>query len=221
MNFLWPSKPEQIQNPDKFIELWDSMGTLKNWGVQLKKNGCRCLPHIKPGSTILFDRHGKTLTMGLEKDWSILREIFKNETLLDGELIGRKQGEVSNRLYLWDLPYWNGLANMNMSYKTRYEMLRNIFFEFAMAKNYDVFQTPEWEYIEFPAITYKITVGVAKTWPAQDWRKLIAAVKYNGSKGENEGLVFKDLTHDMSWSIIKTREIKGQLKFLLKYWDGK
>jgi hypothetical protein len=45
----------------------------------------------------------------------------------------------------------------------------------------------------------------------------LKAVNYAGSTGENEGLVFKEVTHNLHWSQVKTKDIKEQKKFLLKY----
>jgi ATP-dependent DNA ligase len=206
--FLYPSKPKEIRDPEKLIVTLKDLRKLGNYRVQIKKNGCRAIPVLDEKVTI-FDRAHTTLTVSTEKDWSPLNQIFPKNTILDGELIGRKQGEVSNRLYLWDMPYVGGEDLTKVSYEERYQELRKLFLDFTAKPQID----PEWSWIEVG----NINIGIAKSYPADNWRDLLERVKFEGSTGENEGIVFKDITHHLSWDRWKTREINEQVKFLLKY----
>jgi hypothetical protein len=207
--FLFPSKPKEVSNPAAFIETLKGLGKLQNWRVQIKKNGCRAESDIQDAVTI-YNRQNSILTVSTEMDWSPLKSIFPKNSLLDGELIGRKQGETSNRLYLWDLPYVGSTDLMQVPYKERYDELFHLFTE---AANGGIVSDPEWAWADFG----KVVIGVAKMYPAEDWEKLLDAVKFEGSTGCNEGLVFKDITNSLGWDRWKTRDIKEQVKFLLKY----
>lgn len=209
--FLYPSKPREISDPEKLISTLKELGKLENYRVQIKKNGCRSIPNVDEKVTI-YDRRNSILTVSTEMDWSPLKDIFPKNSLLDGELIGRKQGEVSNRLYLWDIPVCGGEDLTKVSYQERYNELWDLFSKFA-AKYTDAILDPEWTWIKVG----KITVGVAKSYPAFQWEDLLKSVEYEGSTGENEGIVFKDVTHPLGWNRWKTSDIKEQVKFLLKY----
>jgi len=210
--FLYPSKPKEISEPERLIATLRDLGRLGNYRVQIKKNGCRALPAVEEKVTI-YDRAHTTLTVSVEKDWSPLKKIFPLNSLLDGELIGRKQGEVSNRLYLWDMPICGGEDLTKVSYAERYQELHNLFIEFASNHLMKINYNPEWDWVEFS----NVIVGVAKCHHAEMWNGLLESVKFAGSTGENEGIVFKDITHHLSWDHWKTRDIKEQVKFLLKY----
>ena len=179
----------------------------------MKKNGSRTIPEITSSRVTMWDRKHTTLTPSTENDWKVLKDIFGNGVLLDGELIGRKQGEISNRLYLWDMPIHHLTSLAKWDYEERYTLLQVVFRDYASKNNLHILEAPEQEYIHLD----KITIGVAKSFKPETWRDFLKTIKYDGTTGENEGLVFKDFTHDLSWSLSKTKEIKEQLKFLLKY----
>jgi hypothetical protein len=153
------------------------------------------------------------LTPSTENDWNPIKEIYGSNSLLDGELIGRKQGEISNRLYLWDLPIYTGKNLTKLNYENRYTMLEVLFRDFASKNNLKILEAPEQIYVHIE----KIIIGIAKSFESETWRDFLKGINYNGTTGENEGLVFKDFTHNLSWDSAKTKEIKEQLKFLLKY----
>jgi hypothetical protein len=211
--FLWPSKPNLIYNPDSIIENWKKLGILKNFKFQLKKNGSRTIPETTDSGVTMWDRKHTTLTPSTESDWNPIKEIFGSNSLLDGELIGRKQGEISNRLYLWDLPIYSKISLIKYSYEERYATLIGVFKDYASRNSIHILEDPSQIYIHIK----KITIGVAKSFDPETWKDFVKGIKYDGSTGENEGLVFKDFTHNLSWDLAKTREIKEQLKFLLKY----
>lgn len=213
--FLWPSKPREISDPDKLIETLRDLKKLDNYRVQIKKNGSRAIVWIDENSKVtIYDRRNTTLTMAMEKDWSALGKIFPARTLLDGELIGRKQGEISNRLYLWDMPVCGGTDLTKVSYNERYQELISLFV--GKDSGYELAgwtENHEWFWRNYDSVI----VGIAKVHPAENWKNLLMSVNYQGSTGENEGIVFKDITHPLSWDRSKTRDIKEQVKFLLKY----
>lgn len=211
--FLWPSKPKLIYNPDSMIETWKKLGILKNFKFQLKKNGSRTIPETTDSGVTMWDRKHTTLTPSTESNWNLIKEIFGNNSLLDGELIGRKQGEISNRLYLWDLPIHTGYSLIKTPYGDRYDRLQDTFGNYVIKNNIKLLETPEQIYVHIE----KIVIGVAKSFEPETWKDFVKSINYKGTTGENEGLVFKDFTHDLSWSPSKTKEIKEQLKFLLKY----
>jgi len=211
--FLWPSKPKIIYNPDSIIENLRKLDILKNYKFQLKKNGSRTIPEITDSRVTMWDRNHTTLTPSIESDWNILKEIFQNDTLLDGELIGRKQGEISNRLYLWDIPVFQGKDLTKLSYKNRYDILTVVFKNYALNQGKHILEAPEQIYLNLGSVV----IGIAKSFELESWKDFLKGIKYDGSTGENEGLVFKDFQHNLSWSLTKTKEIKEQLKFLLKY----
>jgi len=213
MQFLWPSKPEMIYDPDAMIKVWSDLGKLQNIRVQLKKNGCRAIVSIEGGKVTIFDRHGTTLTVGLESNWDPLLKLFPDKTILDGELIGRKQGEKSNRLYLWDMPVCGGEDLTKVSYQERYDELHFFLESWQELTKPKVHDDPEWVWFE----SGKVAIGQAKSYLADQWLELLKAVNYAGSTGENEGLVFKEVTHNLHWSQVKTKDIPEQKKFLLKY----
>jgi hypothetical protein len=171
------------------------------------------IPETTGSGVIMWDRKHTTLTPSTENDWNPIKEIFGSNSLLDGELIGRKQGEISNRLYLWDLPIYNGKSLIKFNYETRYELLKAVFKTYAAINNLHILEDPTQIYIHIK----KITIGVAKSFEPETWKDFLKGIKYDGTTGENEGLVFKDFTHNLSWDPAKTKEIKEQLKFLLKY----
>ena len=211
--FLWPSKPREINDPEKLIETLNDLGKLDNYRVQVKKNGARAISSIESKVTI-YDRRNTMLTMAMEKDWSALLKIFPTNTLLDGELIGRKQGETSNRLYLWDMPVVGGQDLTKVSYDERYQELISLFIGKGHGTELQGWtESPEWFHRDYGSVT----IGIAKVYPASEWKNLLKSIDYQGSTGENEGLVFKDITHPLSWDRSKTRDISQQVKFLLKY----
>jgi hypothetical protein len=209
--WLFPSKPREISNPEKLIETLKELGRLENYQVQLKKNGSRGIIEINPtGKVTIYDRKRITLAMSVERDWSSLAEIFPVNTLLDGELIGRKQGEVSNRLYLWDMPICEGFDLSKISYLERYEKMISFWNKFSRCQK---IEDPEWQHVTIG----NIEIGIAKSYPAENWKILLENVNFSGSTGENEGVVFKNTAHHLSWNQSKTVDIKEQVKFLLKY----
>lgn len=211
--FLFPSKPKIISAPDKLIDILKQLNKLDNYRVQVKKNGSRAIVWIdEVGKVTIYDRRNSMLTMAMEMDWSPLAMLFPFRTLLDGELIGRKQGEVSNRLYLWDMPVISGENLTKNSYGERYNELRQIFMTSGDSK----LVIPE-SVEQIQKDLKKIQVGVANSFSAELWQELLDKISYGGSTGENEGLVFKDITHDLSWSRWKTAEIDQQVKCLIKY----
>jgi hypothetical protein len=213
MSFLFPSKPNLIYNPDAIIENWKKLGILNKFKFQLKKNGSRTIPETTDSGVTMWDRKHTTLTPSTESNWNILKDIFQSDSLLDGELIGRKQGEISNRLYLWDLPVYHKISLTKASYEERYATLIGVFKDFVSRNNIHLLETPEQIYFHQD----KIIIGVAKSFAPETWKDFLKSIKYDGTTGENEGLVFKDFTHNLSWDLAKTKEIKEQLKFLLKY----
>jgi len=219
--FLFPSKPKIIYDPDKLISTLKDLGKLQNYRVQIKKNGCRAIPSIE-NQVKIYGRQKTILTVSIEKDWSPLTTIFPNNTLLDGELIGRKQGEISNRLYLWDMPLCGGQDLTQVSYDERYQEMKHLLLSTFDKNSLPVdansyflgaLYYPEWIAQQFK----EVTIGIAESYPAEKWQELLESGGYTGSAGENEGLVFKDITHSLSWNRYKTREIPEQVKFLLKY----
>lgn len=207
-----------IYDPPAMVKVWTDLNKLDRIRVQLKKNGSRAIVWIEGGKVTIYDRHHTTLTMSLERDWTILCKIYPDKTLLDGELIGRKQGEVSNRLYLWDMPICGGEDLHHLSYAERYSELIEVFSDYCDGEQKcgrlsGVTEDPEWDHAQFG----KVEIGIARSYPAAEWLNLLRDVNYAGSTGENEGLVFKEMTHDLSWSYVKTKDIKEQKKFLLKY----
>ena len=218
MNFLYPSKPSTIYDCSKLISTLRDLNKLENYRVQLKKNGCRAIVLIDENFVTIKNRQNTILTISLEKDWSPLAYIFPANTLLDGELIGRKQGEVSNRLYLWDVPICGGEDLTKVSYDERYQELNHLF-KSCVRTSTVLYEQPEWTYAAFGAIQNQAAtiIGVAKSYLAEAWEELLKSVNYISSTGENEGLVFKDITNHLSWDRFKTRDIKEQVKFLFKY----
>lgn len=211
--FLYPSKPKVINDPNKLIEMLRQLGKLENYQVQVKKNGSRAVVWIDAnGKVTIYDRRNSMLTMAMEMDWSSLGMLFPFNSLLDGELIGRKQGEISNRLYLWDMPIISGEDLTKISYGERFNELRQIFLTHS-----DPILTTTDEIEQIKKDLRSIQVGVAKSYPAENWQELLNKITYGGSTGENEGLVFKDTTHNLSWSRWKTSEIDQQVKCLIKY----
>lgn len=208
--FFWPSKPRQVSNPNTVLETLKRIGKIQNYRCQIKKHGCRAIIWLDESGTVkIFDRRNTLLTMAMEFDWSPLKKIFPANTMLDGELIGRKQGEISNRLYLWDMPMIDSTDLTAQSYDERHQELTHSF-----QKSEGLFsEGPEWIYREIG----DVTIGVARSFPAETWEELFSSVDYNGSHGENEGIVFKDITHPLGWSRSRTTEIPQQLKYLHKY----
>lgn len=206
--FIFPSKPNIIYDPNKLISTLLKLGKLKNWKAQLKKNGSRAIIWIDKNKKVtIYDRRNTLLTAAMEKDWSHLK-IFPANTILDGELIGRKQGEISNRLYLWDMPFCGGEDLTKYAYDDRYKELIFIF----GTTNY--LESFEWIFRNYSSVI----IGIAKMFPAEDWVNIFKNANYNGSTGENEGIVFKNITHHLYWDRLKTRDISEQIKFLFKYY---
>lgn len=242
--FLWPSKPVQIQDPGSVV---GSLVKSPNWIVQLKKNGCRAIVSGENDKVIIYERHGTVLTPSGECNWSPLLNLFQQPFLLDGELVGRKQGEISNRLYLWDVPMEAGVDLTGKPYWERYALLNADWRQDTGKASIPV--GVERFLVNDPA---GIEVSIAKSYPAEIWldvmrwtlmksveQHLMQKAKERGTSyptntnvdldlvdedfakhlrtGEYEGLVFKDIRHHMSWSSRSTREIPQQLKFLYKF----
>jgi hypothetical protein len=213
--FLFPSKPRQIVDPAQTVKNLTELETIDNWCVQVKKNGCRTNPEADKNlpELSMWGRDHTILGVSREYDWTPLFELLPAPFLLDGELIGRKQAEQSNRLYLWDAPILNNCNLVGMPYGKRLNNLYNHFVNNAKVLKLEVNEDVEWTWIE----TGEIQVGVARPYPATKWEPLLADMMkaYKGSTGEIEGLVFKDTTATMDWG--RTVEIHSQLKYLIKY----
>lgn len=213
--FLYPSKPRQIFDPESVINTLVNLGDIGNWIVQVKKNGCRAIPVADKSGIKIWGRDKSFLTVSNEYDWNVLRDIFSVPFTLDGELIGRKQGETSNRLYLWDCPIIDGVNLIGRPYAERYQILHDDFVKVVSNSNLPLTADTEWTWTKIGSIQ----VGVASCFEATDWKRLLEKLigKYKGSTGELEGLVFKNQNYNMNWSPSATREIKEQLKYLIKY----
>jgi len=216
--FLFPSKPKKVYDPAKVIPHLTG-----EWVCQFKLNGSRAEPSGKRKVKI-FDRHGTTLTISTERNWNELLKLFPAPFILDGELIGRKQGEVSNRLYLWDAPVLGGEDLTKKPYGYRYKRLQELFAKFALglpsAKSDYSLESP----FAFVYEVADIEVSLAKSFDVSKWKDLASFVekKYRTERatGEFEGLVFKNVGHNLAWHGLTTREISQQLKFLFKYYRG-
>ncbi len=198
--FLFPSKPIQIFNPDTLLESMDG------WIMQFKKNGCRAIVSGENDKVTVYNREGTTLSVSKEYDWSPLLKMFPQPFLLDGELIGRKQGETSNRLYLWDMPICDGRNLTKESYMGRYAEMIRLF--------------PAWQINDpYQFVVYEagIVVGIANCLDPASWSELFKFLS-SSKTGENEGFVFKNPKSTMDWSRTSTKEIPNQMKFLFKYY---
>lgn len=211
--FLFPSKPTRIYDPAQTIKTLTEVGKVDDWVVQVKKNGCRTNPEAENGTLKMWGRDHTILGVSREYDWSPLMELFPAPFLLDGELIGRKQAEQSNRLYLWDCPILDGVNLIGRNYDERYQILWNTFYKNATAMGLKVNCDFDWRWVQIGGIR----VGVCATFSANMWKETLEIMmkKYDGSTGEIEGLVFKNKKTTMSWGA--TKEIRDQLKYLIKY----
>lgn len=214
MNFLYPPNPSPIYSPKEFF--WDS----SDWIVQIKKNGCRAIVVGEEGEVTIYNRLGSILSVSKEFNWDCLLDLFKPPFMLDGELIGRKQGEWSNRLYLWDILAENGESYIKRTYGFR---LRILCSQFA---------TPRVEVVvsnDFTAdrkIIYSnigekggVEISIANSFPASEWERLLIHRSSDVRKGENEGLVFKSLDANYKWTSKRQGQNPGMFKFLWKYWE--
>jgi len=212
--FLYPSKPVSIHSPVHIVQTLERTGLASSYRVQVKKNGCRAITSTVGGNVIIQNRErGIALSVSHEHDWSLLKQIFP-ESLLDGECIGRKQAETSNKMYLWDLPFWNGISLISEKYSYRYSYLLAAFYSFAREHQLKVYEDICQFWIEHSGVI----VGITKAYPIDEWQKLVKQLnKGNVRTGENEGLVFKNIEHHLNWSGTRTIDINEQMKFLFKY----
>jgi hypothetical protein len=204
--FLYPLQPTLITNPETIISMIND-----SWLLQVKKNGCRAIPWRAEGKNDklkLWGRDGSVLSMSYEKDWTPLLNYFKQPFRLDGELIGRKQAEVSNRLYLWDIIEEGGVLLKGVSYGERYaRLLSKVSIGLKHCVDSDLIYNGD------------VVISVAKSYAPKQWRELLSILSQNKT-GENEGFVFKNPFAKLAWSFKPKQETMDMLKFVFKYWKG-
>jgi hypothetical protein len=222
---MYPSKPEEIGNKqalDSWFEVLKITDQFEHFIFQVKKNGLRAIVWIENENTVsVYNREGTILSASSEYDWSKLGHLFPPHTLLDGELIGRRQGEHSNKLYIWDVPIINKQHIYNESYKSRTDELLSLYDYYVLPRAKKINKS----YIKRGSLEEilvydELEISIARNIPiaSEDPLFIDKQISYirKDKNDANEGLVFKDTRHSMDWSLSKTSVISAQKKLLFK-----
>ncbi|MCF6347938.1 MAG: WGR domain-containing protein [Flavobacteriaceae bacterium] len=108
----------QLLNPIKEVEIVQYIHD-NDWWLQEKKDGKRMLVQKKEDTIIAINRKG--FSIGMLKSIQTSAELIAHTFIIDGEAIDEK-------LYVFDLLYYNGKDLKTETYQNRYELLQSIRF---------------------------------------------------------------------------------------------
>lgn len=208
--FWYPEKPKRIYSFSKVP---------KNYIMQVKKDGWRIIINAMDGFT-LHNREGSLITCTKSENWEWLKDIFGEGFYLDGEVIGRRQGEVIDTIVIWDILYFQWQALHPWSYIKRYELLKMESLPEGIIKldrkQYlsGLIVEPKAYGTEFIGKEKGMTLLLSKNYPLSEftlvWAKIQKDNKYN------EGVVFKNPESSLKWNLNSNEHTFNQLKLKIR-----
>ncbi len=193
---LYPSRPTRVYNPNLIRRKDPAV-----WGLQFKFGGHHMIASTHEDGH-MFSRHGKPLSSAAGTDFSSLcRMVFGFDTILDGELMLPLKASGEPPWYVvWDIPVHKGRDLTNEMYVTRLAIL-------------NAYRT---DFKEVGRVRIKHNLWISEL---MNIKSLDAMLQSSDGK-KLEGVVAKNMSHNMAWSRLGQLETTSQLKFRTEDYRG-
>jgi ATP-dependent DNA ligase len=200
--FWYPEKPSRIYSlksaPDDYI-------------MQVKKDGWRIIISTIDNEFRIYNREGRQISCTDADKWKWVSDIFGNDMkgfYLDGEVIGRRQGEAIDTIVVWDMLYWDNTPLHSLPYIERYKMLSKFIEPNVIPACIKAFGT------DFIADNKGLTILLSKNYNKSDFASVWSEIERNNKY--NEGVVFKNPNSSLKWSLRSTQHTINQLKLKIR-----
>jgi ATP-dependent DNA ligase len=196
--FWYPEKPKRIYSFSKVP---------KNYIFQIKKDGWRIIINAMDGFT-LHNREGSLITCTKSENWEWLKDIFGEGFYLDGEVIGRRQGEVIDTIVIWDILYHKGQALHKWNYMKRYDILYAYLTMYLSELHGKIFGT------DMIGQQNGMTLLLSKNYDLSDFKAVWKVLEFDNKY--DEGVVFKNPNSPLKWSLNSNEHTFNQLKLKIR-----